>query len=201
MNLRFLTLAALLATTATTALAHGPRPAGSGPALSGDLVSVVSGTVGTGSTVTPPALPSSTATVPSTAVSFDQTFTCRGGGTQAMKGSYDPISGALSSSVTLSKCVVGWEPHDATISTSGSLVASSSSRYTLALTSTYDTTVTNGTDSVARKCTWSKNGSYDLSAQTFTGTVSKSNCGLTLTETQRGDIVQHLLRDSLQLDH
>lgn len=29
----------------------------------------------------------------------------------------------------------------------------------------------------------------------------KTNCSLDLTETQRGDIVQHLLRDATQLDH
>jgi hypothetical protein len=194
--LPLVTLLAALATTTPAAWAHGPRP-GPGSALTGDLVTVVNSNTG-GTSTTPP---SSTATIPTTAISFDQTFNCRGGGTQAMKGSYDPTNGALTSSVTLSKCVVGWETHDGTISTTGTLVSTTSTTYTLALTSTYDTTVTNGTDSVARKCTWSKNGTYDMTAQTFTGTVSKSNCGLTLTETQRGDIVQHLLRDSLQLDH
>jgi hypothetical protein len=141
------------------------------------------------------------ATVPTSAVSIDVSRTCRGGGTRAITGSYDPATGALAASLVLSACVEGGTTHDGSVTTSGTLTQSATNVYALNLTSTYATTATNGTDSVARNCTWTKAGSYDLVAQTFTGTVTKTNCSLDLTETQRGDIVQHLLRDAIQLDH
>jgi hypothetical protein len=93
-----------------------------------------------------------TATVPTSAVSIDISRACRGGGIRAMTGSYDPASGTLTQSTT--------------------------NVYALDLVSVYATTATNGT-----------------------GSVTKTNCSLDLTETQRGDIVQHLLRDATQLDH
>lgn len=142
-----------------------------------------------------------TASVPTSAVSIDVSHACRGGGTRAMTGSYDPATGALASSVTLTDCVEGGTTHNGSVTTTGTLTQSATSSYALSLTSVYATTVANGTDSVARNCTWTKTGTYDLAAQTFTGTVTKTNCTLDLTETQRGDIVQHLLRDSIQLDH
>ena len=142
-----------------------------------------------------------TATVPTSAISIDLSYNCRGGGTRAMTGSYDPATGALSSSVTLTACVEGNTTHNGSVTTTGTLTQSATDTYALNLTSVYATTVTNGTDSVVRNCTWTKSGTYDLAAQTFTGSVVKTNCSLDLTETQRGDIVQHLLRDSTQLDH
>jgi hypothetical protein len=183
MNTRKLSLLAIVAGLAASpfALAHG----GHGPGGMGS---------GTGTTAT-------AATVPTSAVSIDVSHACRGGGTRAMTGSYDPATGALSSSVTLADCVEGNATHNGSVTTSGTLTLSGTNVYALNLTSTYATTMTNGTDSVSRNCTWSKTGSYDLAAQTFTGSVLKTNCSLDLTETQRGDIVQHLLRDATQLDH
>lgn len=141
------------------------------------------------------------ATVPASAVNIDISRTCRGGGTRALTGSYDPATDALAASVVLTACVEGGATHDGSVVTSGTLTQSGTDVYALDLTSTYATTVTNGTDSVTRNCTWTKTGSYDLAAQTFTGSVTKTNCSLDLTETQRGDIVLHLLRDATQLDH
>jgi hypothetical protein len=177
----FLSLCALTAglACAPLALAHGGQGAGNRPATSA----------------------TTTATVPTSAVSIDVSRACRGGGTRAMTGSYDPATGAIAASVTLTACVEGGTTHDGSVATSGTLTQSATNVYALDLTSVYATTATNGTDSVTRHCTWTKTGSYDLAAQTFTGSVTKTNCSLDLTETQRGDIVQHLLRDATQLDH
>jgi hypothetical protein len=166
-------------TCAPLALAHG----GHGPGPAGNPATTA------------------TATVPTSAVSIDISRACRGGGTRAMTGSYDPASGAIAASVTLTACVEGGTTHDGSVTTSGTLTQSATDVYALDLTSVYATTASNGTDSVTRNCTWTKTGSYDLAAQTFTGSVTKTNCSLELTETQRGDIVQHLLRDATQLDH
>lgn len=184
MNTRKLSLLAVVAGLAVSpfAFAHG----GHGPGGMG---------AGTGTAAT------AAATVPTSAVSIDVSYACRGGGTRTMTGSYDPATGALSGSVTLTDCVEGNATHNGNVTTSGTLMQSGTNVYALDLTSTYVTTMTNGTDSVSRNCTWTKTGSYDLTAQTFTGSVVKTNCSLDLTETQRGDIVQHLLRDATQLDH
>lgn len=181
MKHRLLPLFALTAGLACSplALAHGGHGAGNRPATAA----------------------TATATIPASAVAIDISRSCRGGGTRAMTGSYDPASGAIAASVTLTACVEGGTTHDGSVVTSGTLTQSGTDVYALDLSSTYATTATNGTDSVTRHCTWTKTGSYDLAAQTFTGSVTKTGCSLDLTETQRGDIVQHLLRDATQLDH
>ena len=188
MNTRKLSLLACIAGIATTpyAFAHGGH--GTGPS---GMMGTGTGAIGT----------TATASVPTSAVNIDLSFACRGGGTRTMTGSYDPATGALASSVTLTDCVEGSATHNGSVTTSGTLTQSGTNVYALSLTSVYATTVANGTDSVTRNCTWTKTGTYDLTAQTFTGNVTKTNCSLDLTETQRGDIVQHLLRDSTQLDH
>jgi hypothetical protein len=141
------------------------------------------------------------ATVSSSAVSIDESFTCRGGGTRVTKASYTPATGALASSVTFTACVERNSTQDGSITTTGTLLPGSAANlYTLSLTTTVDMDRTNGTDSIGRLCTRTTSGTFDLTAQTFSGTVTQNNCIEDVLATQSGDIVQQLLHDSIQTE-
>ena len=157
--------------TCATALAHGGR--------NGDGTSI-----------------STTATIPTTAVSIDESATCQGGGTRAISGSYDPTTGALESTVTYTNCIDRDSTQDGSITTTGNLIqdTSDSNLYILSLSTTTDMSRTRGTDENQMTCTRTTAGTYDLSTQTFTGTVTqKADCVEEMVATQYGDIVQQLL--------
>lgn len=137
---------------------------------------------------------SATTTVSTTAVNVNESVACETSGTRATTASYDPSTGKLSSTLTFSACTdSSGEVRDGSISTAGTLVAKSSTTYTLTASTTVDLTETRGTYSKDRVCTMTRTGTYDLSAQTFSGTKSQSDCSETVVEPTRGDVVQQLL--------
>lgn len=149
------------------------------------------------STTTPPA-----ATISTTAVSIDESATCEGGGTRAISGSYDPTTGALESTVTYTSCVERDSTQSGSITTAGTLVQGSSDTvYTLSLSSTVDMSRTRGTDENQTTCTRTMAGTYDLTAQTFSGAVTQEDCTEEMVATQYGDIVQQLLSGGMGGHH
>jgi hypothetical protein len=149
----------------------------------------------------PPAAPATapTATVPTTAVDINESVTCRGGGTRTLLASYNPSTGALSSTLTFAACVERNSTQNGSVTTNGTLLQGSGSNlYNLTLSTSVDLERSDGTDSVARVCARTMVGTYDLTAQTFDGTITQSSCVEDIVATQHGDIVQQLLRDGPQ---
>lgn len=142
------------------------------------------------------AAPSTTATVPTTAVDINESVTCRGGGTRTLVASYNPSTGALSSTLTFAACVERNSTQNGGVTTTGTLLQGSSTNlYNLTLSTSVDLERNDGTDSTARVCTRTMVGTFDLTAQTFDGTITQSSCVEDILATQHGDIVQQLLRE------
>lgn len=124
------------------------------------------------------------------------TNNCPGGGTRANDGTYDVTSGAVTFVTTLTACVDSDNTtHDGTISISGSALAGTiSGTYALDLTYVFDTRYVNANADVQRQCTWHKVGTFDANTEKFTGTITKTDCVLTETETAKGNILENILR-------
>ncbi|MCB1775921.1 MAG: hypothetical protein KDI50_00640 [Candidatus Competibacteraceae bacterium] len=144
-----------------------------------------------------------TATISTTAVSIDESATCQGGGTRAISGSYDPTTGVLESTMSYSSCIERDSTQDGSITTTGTLVqdSSDSTVYALDMSTVTDITRTRGTDESQMTCTRTAVGTYDLTAQTFTGTVTQESCVDEMVATQYGDIVQQLLSGHMDGHH
>ncbi len=128
----------------------------------------------------------------STVTPFDLKHTCNGGGTRESTGSWDSASGALTFTTTLTNCVDGSATtHNGTVGVSGTLLTTTAG-YSIDATYQFNTHYVSSTDDVQRACTWHKVGSYERATHKFTGTVTKTNCTLTETDTEGGDIVEHL---------
>lgn len=145
----------------------------------------------------PPGAPAATtATVPTSAVDINESVTCRGGGTRTLVAAYNPSTGALNSTLTFAACVERNATQNGSVTTTGTLLQGSSTNlYNLTLSTSTDLERSDGTDSIARVCTRTMVGTYDLTAQTFDGTITQSSCVEDMVATQHGDIVQRLLRD------
>jgi hypothetical protein len=135
----------------------------------------------------------------STVTNFDKPKTCGGGGTRESVGSWDSASGALSFTTTLTNCVESGTTHNGTVAVSGTLMATTPG-YTIDVTYVYNTHFVNSTDDVQRACTWHKVGTYDKGTHKFTGTITKSNCTLTVVDTEGGEIVEHLQKVTHQTE-
>ena len=58
----------------------------------------------------------------------------------------------------------------------------------------FDTREVDNKGDIQRQCTWQKTGTMDVNAEKFTGTITKTNCVLTLYEYEPGNILEHVLR-------
>ncbi len=121
---------------------------------------------------------------------------CPGGGTRSNDGTYDVTSGVVSFVTTVTGCVDNNKTtHDGTITITGSALAGSTDgTFALDLTYVFDTHYVNDNADVQRQCTWHKVGAFDLGSEKFVGTITKSDCVLTVTEVQKGNILEHILR-------
>lgn len=127
---------------------------------------------------------------------------CKNGGTRVSTGSYDPTAGTITLAETMTACIdADNTQHDGTVMLNGTLVAGSAANtYNLNITYNFNTTYTNTTGSVQRVCTWQKNGVFDTTKSNFTGTLVKTNCTLTINETEKGNIVEHILKKAHQIE-
>lgn len=130
---------------------------------------------------------------------IDFSNTCSGGGTKVVKGSFDSTSGALDVTITMTACIGGGgATHDGTATVKGTLkLDSATKKYSVDLAENIDTNIKfkdGGT--VKRTCALTKVGSYDTATDMFTGKVTRSNCSLDGSFTDRQGILENLLRKS-----
>lgn len=120
---------------------------------------------------------------------------CAGGGTRSVVGSYDPTTGALSTTTTLTACVArNGDKFDGTTASTGTLLAIATG-FTINITAIVHTTVTRADGStVARACTTTKVGTFTTAAQTFDGTTTETACSVTGKVLEHEGLVEHLLR-------
>jgi hypothetical protein len=126
---------------------------------------------------------------------------CAGGGTRSVTGTYDPSSGALDITATMDACVLrDGETITGKMTTNGLLQAVSSG-FTMDLNSVVNTSLVRPDGStVTRACTIGKNGTFDMSTKTFTGTITHDKCTATGVVREYEGIVEHLLRNAITED-
>ena len=126
------------------------------------------------------------------------TNNCAGGGTRAVTGSYDATTGALSTTTTLTGCIVrNGDKFDGTTSTSGTLLATATG-FTIDITASVNTTIARADLSrVTRVCTTTKRGTFTTANQTFDGTTARNNCSVTGKVLEHESLVEHLLRPAV----
>lgn len=155
-----------------------------------------------------------TATRPSE-LSITPVQSCAGGGTRTTSGTYDRDTGAVNLVVTMSDCVdPNHTTHNGTVSITGSVVVSTATTTATASTSAgtptaattpartaaidlvyvFDTHFVSERSDIQRQCTWKKVGTLDYVVEKFSGTITKTNCVLTVYDYERGDILEHFLR-------
>lgn len=175
---------------------------------SGTTTTTTGTTTGTTTTTTPPETsltpppvthkPKPVPPKPAKKTEFSVTTSknCAGGGSRSNDGTYDVSTGAVNFVTTLTACGDSDSTtHDGTITITGSALAGSiSGTYALDLTYVFDTHYVNPNADVQRQCTWHKVGTFDTNTEKFTGTITKSDCVLTLTETAKGNILENILR-------
>ncbi len=135
------------------------------------------------------------ATTLPTSFAVDMSENCAGGGTRAVKGSYDAASGALNTTTTLAACVArNGDKFDGTTSTKGTLVATATG-FRIDISASVSTAIVR-TDlsTVSRRCTIAKNGTFTTASQTFEGTTSQTNCTVEGKVLEHEGLVEHLLR-------
>lgn len=122
--------------------------------------------------------------------------TCAGGGTRATAGTYDPSNGAVNATITLTNCVDNSSTtHNGQVTITGTVApVAPAGSFSVDVTYVFNTQSTESDESVARACTWRKAGTFDGPTRRFTGTLTKTNCVLTLTDTERRNFVEHLLK-------
>lgn len=135
---------------------------------------------------------------PTRATPISMTNNCAGGGTRVVTGSYDATTGALSTTTTLTGCIVrNGDMFDGTTSTVGTLLATSTG-FTIDITANVDTTITRADLSkVVRVCTSTKKGTFTTANQTFDGTTTQNNCSVTGKVLEHEGVVEHLLRPAM----
>jgi hypothetical protein len=143
-----------------------------------------------------PALVLADATATGTSISLNFNDKCAGGGTRVSTGSYDPATGALNMTETMTACVdPSGGTHDGTVTLSGTVGPASGGSYPMDITYAFnDKYVTSTNNSVQRVCTWEKKGAFDTTTERFQGTIAKTNCSLTVDEKEKGNIIEHILR-------
>ena len=126
------------------------------------------------------------------------TNNCAGGGTRAVTGSYDATTGALSTTTTLTECIVrNGDKYDGATSTVGTLLATSTG-FTVDITANVNTTITRADLSrVVRVCTSTKVGTFTHANQTFDGTTAQNNCSVTGKVLEHEGLLEHLLRPAM----
>lgn len=131
-----------------------------------------------------------------TEVDAHNSTNCPGGGTRGNEGTFDIATGVANFVITMTGCVDDSKTtHDGTVTISGTaLPGTTAGTFALDLTYVYDTHYVNANADVQRQCTWHKVGAFDLSTEKFVGTITKTDCVLTETETQKGNILEHILR-------
>ncbi|MFA6311213.1 MAG: cytochrome c [Sterolibacterium sp.] len=146
-------------------------------------------------TDTNPTPTASPATTQATANSIQSSERCAASGSRVISGSYDPITGALNTTTTLSACVIrNGDKFDGTDTTAGTLLATATG-FTIDITSTVNTAIVRADGStVTRACTSTKKGTYTSATQTFDGTTAKSNCSVTGKVLEHENVIEHLLR-------
>lgn len=131
------------------------------------------------------------------ATSFDVNLSnaCASGGTRTVVGKYDATSGALNTTTTLTSCTArNGDKFDGTTSTKGILVATATG-FNIDITATVNTTIVRSDlSSVVRTCTSIKKGTFANATQTFDGTTSQTNCGVTGKVLEHQGVVEHILR-------
>ena len=141
------------------------------------------------------------ATTQPTSFAVDMNNNCAGGGTRAVKGSYDAASGALDTTTTLAACVArNGDKFDGTTSTKGTLVATPAGFRIDIAASVNTTIVRSDLSTVRRVCTIAKNGAFTTANQTFEGTTSQTNCTVTGKVLEHEGMVEHLLRAAQGLE-
>lgn len=135
-----------------------------------------------------------------THISIDNNARCAGGGTRVTAGTYDTLTGDVNIVVTLTGCVDATNTtHDGTVTTTGTAkTGTTAGTYALDITYVFDTHFVNTKQDVQRQCTWQKTGTFDTNTEKFAGTITKTNCVLTLTESEPGNILEHILKKSTQ---
>lgn len=158
------------------------------------------GTITKPTTLTPPTVTHKPKPVPAKPVKpteFDahNNTNCSGGGTRGNEGTFDIATGAVNFVITMTGCVDDSKTtHDGTVTITGTaLPGSTTGTFALDLTYVYDTHYVNTNADVQRQCTWHKVGAFDLNSEKFVGTITKTDCVLTETETQKGNILEHIL--------
>ena len=139
-----------------------------------------------------------TTTPPTRATPISMTNNCSGGGSRVVTGSYDATTGALSTTTTLTGCIVrNGDKFDGTTSTIGTLLATSTG-FTIDITADVNTTVTRADLSkVVRVCKSTKQGTFTHGNQTFDGKTVHTNCSVTGKVLEHEGLVEHLLRPAL----
>lgn len=144
----------------------------------------------------PPASAGSSAAV----IPIDFNHRCPDGGTRATKGTFDTTTGTLSITETLTGCMDEGATHDGTVTVNGTIVIGTGGAYSLDLVYVFNTHFVNAREDVKRVCTWTKIGSFDAASERFHGTLTKTNCVLTLDEMRPGNVIEHILRKAHQVD-
>ncbi len=137
-----------------------------------------------------------------TEISINNTKQCPGGGTRLTAGKYDTITGNVNIVVTLTGCVDDSKTtQDGTVTTTGTAKpGATTGTYALDITYAFDTHLVNTKRDIQRQCTWQKTGTFDTKTEIFAGTVTKTNCVLTFTSSEPGNILEHILRKTTQTE-
>ncbi len=128
-------------------------------------------------------------TLPSTPVTISLDNPCKGASgssastdNQTIAGSWDPSTGQLSLTITLTACVgPDGATHNGTDTITGTLVAGTNpGDYAINTTEQINTTITyaNNGGTLTRACTITHQGNYTGATDTFDGTTARNNCSL-----------------------
>ncbi len=129
-----------------------------------------------------------------TVIPLSSSRTCSNGGTSAMTGSYDTVSGQVSMTSTVNQCTL-WngEVQDGSTTLTGTILPGAGSLVNIDLSTTETSSVTRKTSNLNHTCTTTKKGTFDQSTRLFSG-KSSSNCSNDGVTHDAEGLAEYLLR-------